>query len=81
MLRFDIDFSGDKLSKTLGQRMKDQIAAKLHSANLSGRIKVTYTENDYGVPVDFHLEGSSEDVARAKDVLGWKTDSDPTRDP
>jgi hypothetical protein len=50
--------------------MKDQIADKLLSAGLSERVKVRFVENGHGVPIDCDFEGSPEDVAKAKEVLG-----------
>ena len=70
MHRFNIDFSSDELSRKVGQRIKDQIAHKLQSAGLADSIKVTFVENGHGVPIDFDFEGSSDDVAKAKEVLG-----------
>lgn len=72
METFDIDFSDDgltKLSKGVGNRMKNQLAEKLAAAGLGDRVKLTFTENGYGVPVNFHFEGSAEDIAKAKEVL------------
>jgi hypothetical protein len=70
MHRFDIDFSSDELSRKVGQRMKDQIAQKLQSAGLADRVKVMFVENGHGVPIDCDFEGSSEDIAKAKELLG-----------
>lgn len=70
MHRFTIDFSSDELSQKVGQRMKDQITDKLLSAGLADRVKVTFVENGHGVPIDCDFEGSSEDIAKAKEVLG-----------
>jgi hypothetical protein len=70
MHRFNIDFSSDELSRKVGQRIKDQIAHKLQSAGLANRVKVTFVENGHGVPIDFDFEGSSDDVAKAKEALG-----------
>jgi hypothetical protein len=70
MHRFNIDFSSDELSRKVGQRIKDQIAHKLQSAGLADRVKVTFVENGHGVPIDFDFQGSSDDVAKAKEALG-----------
>jgi hypothetical protein len=72
MKTFDIDFSDDglsKLSSSVGARMKRQLMEKLAAAGLADRVKLTFTENGYGVPVDFHFDGSPDDVAKAKEVL------------
>jgi hypothetical protein len=66
MHRFNIDFSSDELSQKVGQR----IDRRLLSAGLADRVKVTFVENGHGVPIDFDFEGSSEDVAKAKEGLG-----------
>ncbi len=70
MHRFNIDFSSDELSQKVGHRMKDRIAQRLQSAGLAERVKVTFVENGHGVPIDFDFVGSSEDVEKAKEVLG-----------
>ena len=78
MKTFDIDFSDEalrKLSRSVGNRMKTQLAKKLEDAGLAERVKLTFTENGYGVPIDFHLEGSPDDVVRAKEALGVPEDA------
>jgi len=74
MQMFNIEFSGDELSRKVGQRMKNQLVQKLIAANLADRVRLTFTENGHGVPVDFHLEGSIADVAKAKEALGIDCD-------
>lgn len=74
MQTFNIDFSGDELSRKVGERMKDRLAQKLISADLAHRVKLTFTENGHGVPFDFHLEGSTDDVAKAREALGMDSD-------
>ena len=72
METFNIDFSDEglsKLSKSIGNRMKKQFAEKLAAAGLGDRVTVTFTENGYGIPVNFHFAGSAEDIATAKEVL------------
>jgi hypothetical protein len=83
MQTFNIDFSGDELSRKVGQRMKDQLAHKLMSAGLADRVKLTFTENEHGVPVNFHLEGSSVDIAKAKEALGidWERVENDSKEP
>lgn len=68
---FNIDFSSDELSQKVGQRMKDQIAHKLLAAGLADSVKVRFVENGHGVPIDCDFEGSPEEVAQAKEVLGF----------
>ncbi len=75
MLRFNIDFSSDELSNKIGQRVKEQIAEKLASAGLAGRVKVTFAENGHGVPIDFELEGLPDDLTKANEVLRLLPDS------
>ena len=55
MKTFDIDFSDDglsKLSRSVGARMKAQLVEKLAAAGLADRVKVTFSENGHGAPVD-----------------------------
>jgi hypothetical protein len=83
MQTFNIDFSGDELSRKVGQRMKDRLAHKLMSAGLADRVKLTFTENGHGIPVDFHLDGSSADIAKAKEALGidWERVENDSKEP
>lgn len=72
MERFNIDFSEKslgQLSKSVGERMKAQLLEKLAASGLAERVKLTFVENGHGVPVDFHLRGSADDVAAAKKAL------------
>ena len=73
METFNVDFSDEglgKLSRSVGQRMKAQLAQKLAAAGLGDRVKLTFTENGHGVPADLHFAGSADDVAKAKEALG-----------
>ena len=72
MEKFNIDFSDEaltELSMSVGSRMKTQLLEKLAAAGLGDRVKLTFTENGYGIPVTFEFDGSPDDVARAKKVL------------
>jgi hypothetical protein len=72
-----IDFGSDEFSAKVGERMKDRFLRRLASAGLADKVKITFVDNGHGVPCDFQLDGSPEDIGKAKAVLGVReTDDD-----